>query len=113
MTGQASVLTQLLSWYDVRMSEKVLPASTALAAKRAFIRTAAQSLSAAIPTGAIAIALTQDFWVGAGLGVAGAIVTSVLAGTASALMIVSNGVPEEYQAPAPSPHEGEGFVARG
>lgn len=46
----------------------------------------------------IAIGLTQDFWLGTALGVAGAVVTAILAGSASALTIISKGVPEDYQA---------------
>ena len=95
------------------MSEKVIPANTRLAAKRGFIRTATQSLASVIPTTAIAIPTTGDVLLGVGLGVAGAVVTAVLAGTASALSIISKGVPEDYQAAEPSPNEGEDFVARG
>lgn len=78
------------------MTESVIPAKTKLAAKRGFVRTATQALSSAIPISVISIGATSDWAVGVGLGVAGALVTSVLAGTASALMIVSAGVPQEY-----------------
>lgn len=78
------------------MSKSVIPAKTRLAAKRAFVRTSTQTLSSAIPIGGIAIATTQDFWVGAGLGAAGAVISAVLSGTAAALQIISSGVPEEY-----------------
>lgn len=77
----------------------VIPASTRLAARRGFIRTATQSLASAIPTSAVTISLTGEFWLGAGLGVASALVSAVLAGTASYLSITSKGVPEEYVAP--------------
>ncbi len=75
------------------------------AAKTGFVRTATQSLASIIPTGAIAIGVTSDFWVGAGLGAAGAVATAVLAGTASALSIVSRGLPEAYvDAAGPGTH---------
>ena len=80
------------------MSTEIVPAATKLAAKRGFIRTATQSLSAAIPTSAIAIALSGDWWLGVGLGVASAIATALMAGAASYLSIISKGVPEEYVA---------------
>lgn len=76
----------------------LIPADTKLAAKRGFIRTAAQSLASVIPTSAITITLTGDWLAGAGLGVASAIVTALLAGTASALSITAKGIPEDYQA---------------
>lgn len=74
----------------------VIPTATRLAAKRGFIRTSAQTLSSAIPTSAIAISLSGDIWLGLGLGVAGAVASSILAGTASALAIISSGIPDEY-----------------
>ena len=43
----------------------------------------------------------------------GAVASAVLAGAASALSIISKGIPEDYQAAPESPNEGEGFVARG
>lgn len=78
------------------MSQNIIPPSVKLAAKRGFIRTATQSLSSVIPIVAIAIPTTGDALLGIGLGVAGAITTAVLAGTASALSIVSNGIPSDY-----------------
>lgn len=76
----------------------LIPADTKLAATRGFIRTACQSLASVIPTSAITISLTGDFWIGAGLGAASAIVTALLAGTASAMSITASGIPEDYQA---------------
>lgn len=80
------------------MSDQIVPAAVKLAAKRGFIRTATQSLSAAIPTSAIAIVLSGDWWLGVGLGVASAAATALMAGAASYLSIISKGVPEEYVA---------------
>lgn len=95
------------------MPNTVIPANTKLAAKRGFVRTATQSLASVIPITAIAIPTTGDALVGIGLGVAGAVVTALLAGAASALSIVSKGIPEDYQAAPESHNPGEGFVARG
>ena len=95
------------------MPNTVIPANTKLAAKRGFVRTATQSLASVIPITAIAIPTTGDALIGVGLGVAGAVASAVLAGTASALSIISKGIPEDYQAAPESPNEGEGFVARG
>ena len=95
------------------MPNTVIPANTKLAAKRGFVRTATQSLASVSPITAIAIPTTGDALIGVGLGVAGAVASAVLAGTASALSIISKGIPEDYQAAPESPHEGEGFVARG
>lgn len=77
-------------------TDPIVPAAVKLAAKRGFIRTATQSLSSVIPITAIAIPTTGDALLGLGLGVGGAIVTALLAGTASALSIVSNGIPKDY-----------------
>lgn len=74
----------------------VIPAGVKLAAKRGFVRTATQSLSAAIPTAAITVVLTADWALAVGLGALGAVFTAVLAGTASALSIISKGIPDEY-----------------
>lgn len=77
-------------------TDPIVPAAVKLAAKRGFIRTATQSLASVIPIAAIAIPTTGDALLGLGLGAAGAIVTAILAGSASALSIVSNGIPREY-----------------
>ena len=79
------------------MASNLIPADTARAAKRGFIRTACQSLASAIPTSAVAVTLSGDWVLGVGLGVASALVTAVLAGAASALTITAQGIPEDYQ----------------
>lgn len=76
---------------------KVVPTDVRLAAKRGFVRTATQALSSVIPLGAIAIPTTGDALLGIGLAAGGALVSAALAGAASALDIISKGVPEEYQ----------------
>lgn len=78
-------------------TDPLIPAAVQLAAKRGFIRTATQSLSAVIPIAAIAIPTTGDALLGIGLAVGGALVTAALAGAASALSIVSNGIPKDYE----------------
>ncbi|MDR6868436.1 hypothetical protein J2Y69_003052 [Microbacterium resistens] len=77
-------------------TDPLIPVATVIAAKRGFLRTAANALASAIPIGAIAIGTTGDFWIGVGLGAAGAIASSILAGTASALSILSKGIPSDY-----------------
>ncbi|MEA1264575.1 hypothetical protein MicroSTF_16140 [Microbacterium sp. STF-2] len=49
-----------------------------------------------IPIAAITIPTTGDALLGVGLAAAGAVATAVLAGAASALSIVSNGIPKDY-----------------
>ena len=78
------------------MTDAIVPAATKLAAKRGFIRTATQSLASVIPIAAITIPTTGDALLGVGLAAAGAVATAVLAGAASALSIVSNGIPKDY-----------------
>ena len=78
------------------MTDPIVPAATKLAAKRGFIRTATQSLASVIPIAAITIPTTGDALLGVGLAAAGAVATAVLAGAASALSIVSNGIPKDY-----------------
>lgn len=75
----------------------LIPTATKTAAKRGFIRTAAQALSSAMPTAAIVVGVTGDWLLGVGLGVAGAVVTAGLSGAASYLSILSKGIPEDYQ----------------
>lgn len=79
------------------MSELV-ETSVKVAAKRGFIRTAAQSLSSIIPTGTISIVLTGDWALGAVLGIASAVVTAGMAGAASYFSIIGKGIPEDYKA---------------
>lgn len=76
----------------------VVPETTRLAAKRGFIRTAAQTLSSLIPAGGIVLALTGDWLLAAGLGAGSAVASALLAGTASYLSIISQGIPDEYTA---------------
>ena len=82
------------------MTDNVIPASTKLAAKRGFIRTFTQTLSSVIPITAIAIPTTGDALLGVALGAGGAVVSSVLAGAASYFSILSNGIPQDYEAAA-------------
>lgn len=84
------------------MSTELIPNSTRFAAKRGFIRTAAQSLASVIPTTGVVVAVTGDWLVAAGLGTASAVVTAGLAGAASYFSILSQGIPDAYQV-APSP----------
>lgn len=86
------------------MTDNVIPAATKLAAKRGFIRTFTQTLSSVIPITAIAIPTTGDALLGVALGAGGAVVSSVLAGAASYFSILSNGIPQDYEAAAINQH---------
>lgn len=79
------------------MTDVVIPAATKLAAKRGFVRTAAQSLATgfAVP-GALTLAFTGDGLLALGLGIAGLAFNALLNGAQSALSIVSKGIPGEY-----------------
>lgn len=74
----------------------LIPVDARRAAKRAGIRTAAQSLSSVIPSGGIVLALTGDWLLTAGLGTASALITAGLAGLQAYLSVLSNGIPEDY-----------------
>jgi hypothetical protein len=86
------------------MSDRLIPADAQRAAARAGIRTAAQSLASAAPSGAVVLALTGDWWLAALLAIGSALVTAVLAGGAAYLSILSKGIPEDY---APTVIDGE------
>ena len=79
--------------------DRLIPLDATRAAARAGIRTACQSLAAAIPTTGVVVALTGDWWTAALLGAGSAVVTALLAGGAAYLSILSRGIPEDY-APA-------------
>lgn len=89
------------------MTTQLIPSTTKTAAKRGFIRTAAQSLASVIPTTGVVIGLTGDWLLAAGLGVGSALVTAGLAGAASYFSIISKGIPEDYQGVADSEDEGD------
>lgn len=86
------------------MSDRLIPVDATVAAKRAFVRTAAQSLASVIPTAAVVVGITGDWWLSAMLGAASAVVTALLAGSAAYLSILSKGIPEDY---APRISDGE------
>lgn len=89
------------------MSDKLIPADAHLAAKRGFIRTTTQALAATIPTmGVGGAALSGMDWRVVAWAVGAALLSSVLAGAASYLSIVSKGIPEDY-APALPPKDAE------
>jgi hypothetical protein len=81
-------------------NEPVVPPSVVLAAKRGFVRTTAQTYAATIPSGGVsAVVLAQfaaDPWAFA-LVALGALISPPLAGLASYLSIIGDGVPAEYK----------------
>ena len=90
--------------------EPLVPAPVVIAAKRGFLRTTAQAYAATIPTGGVAVgsivALIQDPDPVIIIATAGAAILSpILAGSASALAILSAGVPVEYTAATVTPVE--------
>ncbi len=83
------------------MSTALIPAKTKLAAKRAFIRTSAQTLSVSIPTaGVTGAALSGADPVMVAWSIGAAVISSLGTATASALDILAKGVPDEYSTAA-------------
>ena len=78
------------------VTDRLIPVDATRAATRAGIRTAAQTLASAIPAGGVVLALTGDWWTAALLGSGSAVVSSMLAGAAAYLSILSKGIPEDY-----------------
>lgn len=79
------------------MSTDIIPASVKLAAKRGFVRTAAQSLATgfAVP-GALTLVFTGDGLLALGIGLAGLAFNAIVNGAQSSLSIISNGIPADY-----------------
>ena len=80
------------------MSEKLIPADAHLAAKRGFIRTAAQSLATgfAVP-GALVFGFTQDALLALGAAAVGLAFNAAVNGAQSYFSILSNGIPGDYE----------------
>lgn len=91
------------------MTDNVIPASTKLAAKRGFIRTTAQSYATALAGGITAtvvlgVVTGEVALVPTIVTAAVTLVSPVLAGAASYLSILSNGIPEDYEPAAINQH---------
>lgn len=80
------------------MSDPIVPAATRLAAKRGFVRTAAQSLATgfAVP-GALTLAFTGDGLLALGMAVAGMLFAALVNGAQSYFSIIGQGVPDDYR----------------
>ena len=78
------------------MTDRLIPVDATRAATRAGIRTFTQTLASAIPAGGVVLALTGDWWTAVLLGSGSAVVSSLLAGAAAYLSILSKGIPEDY-----------------
>lgn len=90
------------------MSDKLVPQDAQIAAKRGFIRTAAQSLATGlIIPGGLTIAFTGDALLGLGVGAAGMVVNALINGAQSYFSILSAGIPVDY-APVEPPVLAEG-----
>lgn len=75
----------------------LIPDATKVAAKRGFIRTAAQSLSGSAALGGIpTLVFTGDALLTVGVGMVSAVVGAGLAGAQSYFSIISKGIPEDY-----------------
>lgn len=95
------------------MPDKIIPASTKLAAKRGFIRTTAQAFAATLTTGISASVVlgvvtgeVEIVPVVVTLGIA--VLSPFIAGAASYLSILSNGIPADYELAAIDQHMREG-----
>lgn len=91
------------------MTDNVIPASTKLAAKRGFIRTTAQAAAATLTTGVSAsivlgVVTGQVELVPTVVTLGIALVSPFIAGAASYLSILSNGIPEDYEPAAINQH---------
>lgn len=77
---------------------KLIPEQTHLAAKRGFIRTAAQSLATSfvLPAG-VTIAFTGDALLAAAVGLGGLLVGAAVNGLQSYFSILGSGIPDDYQ----------------
>lgn len=87
------------------MTDNVIPDSTKLAAKRGFIRTTAQAAAATLTTGVSAsivlgVVTGQVEIVPTVVTIGIALVSPFIAGAASYLSILSNGIPQDYEAAA-------------
>ena len=86
---------------------KIVPEATQLAAKKAFVRTAAQSLAMSLVLPAsITFAFTQDALLTAAVGVGGMIVGATVNGAQAYFAMIGKGIPEEYAAAGELPQHG-------
>jgi hypothetical protein len=90
------------------MEAKLVPADAQLAAKRGFIRTTAQAYGTALAGGITVAAVSDAFakategqWAPLIIAAAVTILSPVIAGAASALSILANGIPADYQPAEP------------
>ncbi len=76
---------------------KIIPEQTRIAATRAFVRTAAQSLAVSfvLPAGATLV-FTQDALMSAAVGVGGMFLGAVVNGAQAYFSVIGSGIPEEY-----------------
>lgn len=78
--------------------DETVPTAARKAARRAFIRTGAQTLGAAIPVGGITAAALSEASAGVvALSIGAALLTAVLAASAAALDILAKGIPDDYR----------------
>lgn len=81
------------------MNKDLIPEATKTAAKRGFIRTAAQSLSgSAVLGGGLTLVFTGDALLTVAVALGSAVANAVVTGGQSYFSIISKGIPEDYQA---------------
>lgn len=86
------------------MADSLIPDATKVAAKRGFIRTAAQSLSgAAVLGGGLTLAFTSNALLAIAVAIASAVVDAVVTGAQSYFSIISKGIPVDYTATSKEP----------
>ena len=93
------------------MTEKLIPASTSLAAKRGFIRTTTQAYAATLSAGVsatviLAVINGEIDTTTAVVSLVVALISPPLAGLVSYLQITANGIPEDYT-PALPPQDAD------
>lgn len=87
--------------------DKIVPYETKIAAQRAFVRTAAQSLATSfvLPAG-MTLAFTGDALLSAAIGVGGMLVGAGVNGAQAYFSVIASGIPEAYVEAGKLPRHG-------
>lgn len=92
---------KVLDWFGV-------PVAVQAAARRAFLRTAADAMStSALLTGGIAIAFTGDALTALGVAAGSAVAGALFAGAQAWFRMIAKGIPDEYAAAGDPEFEAE------
>lgn len=91
------------------MTDKLIPESASLAAKRGFLRTASQSLATGFGVpGALTLILTGDGLLALLVGLAGLVFNALVNGAQSYFSLLSSGIPQDYKPEAAILTDAEG-----